>query len=317
MQDGCSQALWFRDFGNPLDVLRLEENSLPPLADKRIRVRMIAAPINPSDLIPVTGAYAHRVRPPLVCGYEGVGIVIEGQGEGTSLIGRRVLPLRGAGTWQTHVDCDPAWAVPVPDDIRDALAARAYINPMATFLMLKTHDPRGKRILLSAAGSTCAALLAQWALDGGASDVTGIYRSETHLPELKALNLTPVSCDDVATIAAAARRADLVFDAVGGDLGSLILRHVPKQARFVSYGLLSGTMVEIPPTGPYPERFHIRDHLEGLSPDIWQGWFRALWPRLRQSHMPEATLFPLTDWRIALAEFATAGRKFKPALDLR
>ena len=317
MAEAYGQALWFRAFGNPQDVLALEEGPLGPLADNHIRVRMIAAPINPSDLIPVSGAYAHRVRPPLVCGYEGVGVVIEGKGRGTSLIGQRVLPLRGAGTWQTHVDCDPAWAVVVPDDIEDHLAARAYINPLAAFSMLKTHSPRGKHILLSAAGSTCAGLLAQWALADGAADVTGIYRSATHRSELEALDIAAVSSDAPEAIAAVAAHADLVFDAVGGDLGSGILRHLPKQARFVSYGLLSGKMIDIPSQGPFPIRFHIRDHLDGLSPDIWQGWFAALWPRLRKSRLPDVSSVPLAEWDAALRADAVPGRLTKVMLDLR
>ena len=36
---------------------------------------MLVRPINPSDLIPITGAYAHRIPLPNIPGYEGVGIV--------------------------------------------------------------------------------------------------------------------------------------------------------------------------------------------------------------------------------------------------
>jgi NADPH:quinone reductase-like Zn-dependent oxidoreductase len=311
------QALWFRDFGNPLDVLRLEDAPLPPLENNRIRVRMRVAPINPSDLIPVTGGYAHRVLPPLVCGYEGVGMVIEGVGEGRSQNGRRVLPLRGQGTWQTHVDCDPAWAVPVPDDIDDALAARAYINPLAAFLMLDRHDVRGKHVVLTAPASTCAGLLGAWALDRGARTVTGIYRSHGAVDAPQAIGMEAVPDTDAAAIDMAARRADIVFDAVGGPLASSILKSMPPSANFVSYGLLSGISAEIPPAGPHPQRFHIRDHLEGLAPEIWHGWFARLWPLLRKSRMPDTALFPLTDWRPALQNFAIAGRRFKPMFDLR
>ncbi|MCM2294253.1 hypothetical protein NAC44_18150 [Allorhizobium sp. BGMRC 0089] len=37
-----------------------------------MRVRMLASGINPSDLIPITGAYGHRITPPMMAGYEGV-----------------------------------------------------------------------------------------------------------------------------------------------------------------------------------------------------------------------------------------------------
>jgi D-arabinose 1-dehydrogenase-like Zn-dependent alcohol dehydrogenase len=79
------------------------------------------------------------------------------------LVGKRVLPLRGQGTWQRYVDCPAEYAIPVPDNIDSRLAARAYINPLAAQMMLAHYPPQGKRVLLTAAGSDCAILLAQWA----------------------------------------------------------------------------------------------------------------------------------------------------------
>lgn len=129
-----NSALWFRQFGEPEQVLTLEKTRLPPLCPGTLRVRMLYAPINPSDLIPITGAYSHRVFPPRVAGYEGVGIVE--QAHEPEWLGKRILPLRGDGTWQRWVDCSPRWAVPVPDTISSELAARGYINPLAAWLML-------------------------------------------------------------------------------------------------------------------------------------------------------------------------------------
>ena len=152
-------ALWYRAFGTPEAVLRMERHALSPLLPGKLRVRMLAAPINPSDLIPMTGAYRHRVVPPLVAGYEGVGRVIAAP-DFPDWVGRRVLPLRASGTWQTVLDCTPDWLVPVPDEIDDVTAARAYINPLAALLMLQRFPVAGRRIVLSAARSGCARLLA-------------------------------------------------------------------------------------------------------------------------------------------------------------
>ncbi|VDZ88844.1 alcohol dehydrogenase [Lelliottia amnigena] len=71
---------------------------------------MLFSPVNASDLIPMTGAYRHRTPLPAVAGYEGVGVVTEGP---PHWLGKRVLPLRGQGTWQNSVDCPMALAVPV------------------------------------------------------------------------------------------------------------------------------------------------------------------------------------------------------------
>ena len=128
-------ALTYRTFGQPLETLNMETADVPRCEGK-LRVRMLCAPVNPSDLIPITGAYSHRIKLPAVAGYEGVGRVIDAPRKYAYLIGKRVLPLRGDGTWQTILDCDPALAVPVPDAIPDVVAARAYINPLAALTML-------------------------------------------------------------------------------------------------------------------------------------------------------------------------------------
>ena len=49
------EALWYRSFGPPIEVLNLEALEVDFRPPGAVRVRMIAAPINPSDLIPITG----------------------------------------------------------------------------------------------------------------------------------------------------------------------------------------------------------------------------------------------------------------------
>lgn len=57
-----NDAIVYDRYGPPAAVLTLKRLPLAPLAGGRVRVRMRFAPVNPSDLIPVTGAYRHRTR---------------------------------------------------------------------------------------------------------------------------------------------------------------------------------------------------------------------------------------------------------------
>jgi len=272
--------------------------------------------MNPSDLIPITGAYGHRVSPPRVAGYEGVGIVMSAEEGATNLIGRRVLPLRGGGTWQRYVDCDSAWAVPVPDEIDTSIAARAYINPLAALLMLKQWPATGKRILLTGAGSSCAKILAQWAADAGAAQIIGIHRSPDHKRGLVDLGVIPVARDH-ADVRHAAACSDIVFDAVGGPLATSIHESMHSDAQFVTYGLLSGEPMSLVHLRPLPQRFHLRDRLADIDPTTWQSWFRELWPGLRTAIHPDLALFAIADWRSALAHFQRPGRLSKTALEMQ
>lgn len=307
-----NSALWFRQFGQPEQILTLEQAVLTPRPRAMLRVQMRYAPVNPSDLIPITGAYRHRVMPPRIAGYEGVGVVIDA--DNPEWIGKSVLPLRGDGTWQRWVDCSPQWAVPVPDNIPDLLAARGYINPLAAFVMLKQWPVQGKRVLLTAANSSCAALLAQWAMIHGATDVVGVCRSEDQEAMLLHNGIRPFVIDDDKGLRIIAQQADVVFDAVGGSLATLLLSHLQAEASFVSYGLLSGEPYQAKNYATRPQRFHLRDTLAVTDPKVWQQWFAELWPLLESSQLPEVQLFALEEWRDALREFAVSGRRCKPVL---
>lgn len=93
-----NDAIVYDRYGPPSAVLTLKRLPLAPLAGGRVRVRMRYAPVNPSDLIPVTGAYRHRTRLPAVAGYEGLGEVVAAPYGSRLAAGQRVLPLRGGGT---------------------------------------------------------------------------------------------------------------------------------------------------------------------------------------------------------------------------
>lgn len=308
-----NQAIIYRDFGCPRQVLRLEEKELPPL-ESDFRVEMLIAPVNPSDLIPVRGAYAHRVRPPKVAGYEGVGRIVQVRSNSDShLVGQRVLPLRSSGTWQRYVDCGREWTIQVPDLIPDHLAARAYINPLTALLMAKRWHSRGKTVVLTAASSTCGALLGRLCLDQGAAEVVGIYRTASHEKRLRAIGMVPVLESRLGEVLAKMVDAGLIFDAVGGAQAGLLAAMAP-EATFVSYGNLSGSAGT--GLGQFPDfhQFRLLDAIAAVTPDIWQRWFTEVWTVLQSSALPPLEVFALASWLASIETFEQAGRTSKPAI---
>lgn len=310
-------CLRYRSFGSPSEKLGLERDEYRDKSNHFLRVNMSLAPINPSDLIPITGAYTHRIKLPAVAGYEGVGKVVDAPNTHADLIGQRVLPLRGRGTWQCFVDCDPELAISVPDDIDDTTAARSYINPLAAIRMLRKWPVLGKRVLLTGAGSTCANLLGLWAQQQGATKVTGVYRSSGRAKTLRKLGIEPLRIDDNSAIANAAKDVDITFDALGGPISTSILESMKNNSVFVGYGLLTGQQLApvIRPRACY-HRFHLRDELQTLTSQQWQQQFQAIWPRLRETELPGVRIFPLTDWREAI-DYSEIPGNTKPMLDFK
>ncbi|MCX2623380.1 zinc-dependent alcohol dehydrogenase family protein [Klebsiella pneumoniae] len=284
-QSMFNDAIVYDRYGPPAAVLTLKRLPLAPLAGGRVRVRMRFAPVNPSDLIPVTGAYRHRTRLPAVAGYEGLGEVVAAPYGSRLAAGQRVLPLRGGGTWQRFIDLDETWPV------------------------------AGKHLVLTAASSSCASLLGQWALAMGARSVSGIIRSPQHRARLEQAGIYPILDTDRALMEKVSQHSDLVFDAVGGELANTLLSVLPGSSTLISYGLLSGRPLTQTRGSATVRKFHLREALPTLSVAAWRAAFDEIWQRLPTTSQPPAQRIALNDWRAAIAAAGQPGRGGKILLD--
>ena len=118
---------------------------MPEPGPGEVRVRMIASPINPSDLLVVRGRYGVLPRLPATPGFEGVGVVDKA---GPGLLGRwvegkRVAVINSAGgNWAEYAVIPARQARPIPADIPDEQAATFFVNP-ATVLATGAARPGG------------------------------------------------------------------------------------------------------------------------------------------------------------------------------
>src|SRR5438552_4295392 len=132
------KSILFERFGNPGEVLECRDVPVPSPGPGQVRVRMLASPINPSDLLYVEGQYGRRPSLPASPGFEGAGIVEEaGPGLlGRLRVGRRVAVLNaGGGNWQEQVIVPARQVVPVLRNIPDEQAAMFFVNPASAYLM--------------------------------------------------------------------------------------------------------------------------------------------------------------------------------------
>lgn len=55
MRNLMSRQLVYRQFGDPLEVVKFRETLVPPLGKTDVLVRMLAAPVNPADINTIQG----------------------------------------------------------------------------------------------------------------------------------------------------------------------------------------------------------------------------------------------------------------------
>lgn len=283
-----AKYLKFDGFGDPQDVLKVDYKSIEPPMENEIFVRMIKRPINPSDLIPIRGAYSHRTSLPAVPGYEGIGVVEEvGPSVSKKRIGKRVLPLRGEGTWQEFVKAPADLAVCIPDFIDDDMASQLYINPLTVWLIctkvLKLGA--GDVLLVNACGSSIGRIFAQLSKVLGFS-LVAITRNNNYTEKLRRLGASHVintaenQLHQTVMELTNGSGANAAVDSIGGSSGTNLAYCLQPNGIFLTIGLLSGIQVNWSKISRETEvavkMFHLRHWNREATTQTWYQAFNRL-----------------------------------------
>lgn len=231
------------EFGDPAKVLRCVEADKPALGASEARVKVLRAPINPSDLIQIAGQYGVRPDLPAIPGNEGIGRVTDANGTGLEE-GQLVLLPAGGGTWVTEMVANAGTFVPLPEGDLDQLAMLA-INPATAYLLLDDFAElaTGDWIIQSAANSAVGAYVIQLAHARGVK-VACVVRRESAVAGLREMGADAVLVDSDTLPRDVAQATDdapirLALDAVAGDTMARLADTLAPGGTLVSYGAMS------------------------------------------------------------------------------
>ncbi|QDT50137.1 Alcohol dehydrogenase [Symmachiella dynata] len=251
------QAVVLNQFGEPADVLRIESRDQPVPASGHVRVRMLASPINPSDLMMIRGQYGILPELPATPGFEGVGIVEASGGGllGKFLVGKRVAVLNGTtGNWQQQTTVPAKQAVPLGKELSVEQAAMFFVNPATAYVMTRQvlKVPRGAWLLQTAAGSALGKMVIRLGRKYGFRTLN-VVRREEQVAELKSLGGDAVIAASPAELPAAVAEitsgqgVPYAIDPVGGPLGTAVVQSLGKGGRMLVFGTLSGEPLSFSP----------------------------------------------------------------------
>ncbi|MBP0725271.1 zinc-dependent alcohol dehydrogenase family protein [Bacillus sp. RG28] len=319
------------EFGDPKEVLKVEQKERQAPINDEVLVRMLLRPINPSDLIPITGAYSHRISLPTIPGYEGVGIVEDvGPNASKELIGKRVLALRGEGTWQDFVTTSSDFVVQVPHSIDDYTAAQLYINPLTAWLLctevlkLQPEDS----LLVNACSSAIGRILVQLSKIIGFR-LIAVTRNDAHKEDLLKLGASNVINSSETPLyqkvmsLTNGQGVNYAIDSIGGPSGTELAYCIQPQGTLVTIGLLSGIPIDwrkiSNETNIQIKLFHLRHWNKQVSAQTWQETFKNLFSLIVDRKLtlmePQAT-FELTEVNKAIS-FAESQLKNKGKVFLK
>jgi len=249
------KAIRFDQYGEPAKVLTVQECPLPEPGKGEVRVRILASPVNPSDLLFVRGHYA-GVQPhfPSPVGFEGVGMVDAlGPQVHRPVHGQRVAVINEkGGNWAEYVVVPALFLLPVPDDLPDEQVASFFVNPASAILMLRhvLAIPKGEWLLQSAASGELGRMIIRLAKHDGIRTVNVVHRREA-VAELERLGADAVIVSTEGPIDEQVRRivgpqgVKYAIDPVVGETGTQMYQALGEEGRMLVYGSLTGEPIRV------------------------------------------------------------------------
>jgi trans-2-enoyl-CoA reductase len=337
------KSLTFKQHGVPENVLEMRTKEITAgteayddlLGDKDILVKMLASPINPSDINTIEGRYA--LKPPLPCtpGHEGVGIV-QAVGSKVSRMqpGDRIVPIEhGQGTWCSHGIFRENFWYRIPKDLPIATAATMVVNPPTALRLLEEYVQlaRGDTVILNGATSAVGKYVVQLCQHMGIHPICVVRERPPKekaqvVSELKEMGAALVTTKDevrAALLGADLPAPRLALDCVGGSEATAIAKCLAPGGTMVVYGSMSQKPLELPSSLFIFKDMSVKGFwLTGECAKAKDGW--KLKERLvdrvcamfRQKVLHPVTVdcIPMSEWKVALERYRKPHRNTKVLL---
>lgn len=307
------KAIRYHEHGDPLKVLRFETVEQPEPGEGEVRVKLLAATINPSDYGMINGSYGRLRELPAVAGREGVGEV-EAVGPGVEgfYAGMRVR-FAESGAWQETVCLPVDQLFEVPEDVPVDQAAISFINPPTAYCLLKkiVDLQPGSWIVQNAGNSAVGLSVIQMAREMGFRTISQVRREELVGP------LKDFGADHVVLEGSDwSKRVDeltggepvrLALNSIGGESAIDQIKTLGKGGTQITFGGMVGDRVR------FPTRFLIFNNVR-LIGFWWDQWRRQAGPegcsevmtavyemmRAGTLRLPVEATYPIAEFKAAL-----------------
>lgn len=238
----------------PHEVIKTTEFSLLPPLPGEARVSVLASPVNPSDVLQLTGDYGQLPPLPAVGGNEGVGRVEEINGDPHGLEeGDIVLLPLGCGAWSTHLNLPVRELVKLPHDVDPVQLSMLSVNPPTAALMLSdiVELQPGDWVVQNAANSAVGGYVSQIAKRRGIN-VVNVVRRESAIEAVWQAGgeHALVDAEDLPERlqeAVGKVQVKLALDCVGGVHTEHLARCLAPGGTLVNYGAMGGERCMVSP----------------------------------------------------------------------
>jgi NADPH:quinone reductase-like Zn-dependent oxidoreductase len=238
--------------------LRVVEREVPQPGPGQVLVKIAAAPVNPSDLKFIVGAYGLKKPLPVVPGIEGSGTVVAA---GPGLMGRFSMGKRvgcmasetGDGTWAEFMATEARRCIPLRKGVTLEQGAMMVVNPWTAWALLDVARRGGHRAAVhTAAASALGRMLLRLGLRENFPIIHVVRRrqQEDLLRRMGAslvLNSSAPDFDARLKESCEMHGATVALDPVAGEMTGRVLAAMPEGSTAIVYGSLSDGAVTVRP----------------------------------------------------------------------
>ena len=244
------KAVLCKEYGPP-DKLVVEDVPPEPTGDGQVKIRVRAAGVNFPDVLIIKGEYQFKPTPPFSPGAEVSGDVLEvGSGVTSVRPGDRVIGMCGWNGFREEVLVAPEKCLKMPPSMGYDVGAALSMTYGTSYHALVQRGrlaPGETLLVLGATGGVGTAtveigkLLGAKVIAAGGSDEKLAAVKERYGVDHVVNYKTGSLKDQVKNITGGAG-ADVIYDAVGGDLFEQSLRSIAWDGRLLVVGFASGTI---------------------------------------------------------------------------
>jgi trans-2-enoyl-CoA reductase len=254
-------AVEYSQNGVPQQVLQYKPLEATGKAGaNQVKLKMLAAPINPSDINMIEGTYGVKSVLPAFGGNEGVAEVQEvGASVNGLSVGDWVIPIEaGLGTWRQELLADASKVFKVANDIPVAYAATLGVNPCTAYRMLNDFVAlkEGDVIIQNGANSMVGLAIIQLARERGIRTINVVRSARPEVDNINQLldNLggdvnipdTYLNSHGFNEILADLPPIKLALNCVGGEAATDLARALGVGGTMVTYGGMAKRPLQIP-----------------------------------------------------------------------
>ena len=237
------RTVWQTPKAGAIDRLQLNEETMPKLAEGKVRIQVKSVGLNFADIFAITGLYSATPSGAFIPGLEFSGEIIdvcETDFNHPFKVGDAIMGVTRFGGYASKIDIEPEYLTPLPDNWSAQQGAAYLVQTLTAFYALtELGNIKAKQSVLIHSAAGGVGLQAMKLVKAMGANPVGTVGSQSKAEFLQSLGFSDVYVRQEhfeQQLAQDQRQFDLVLDGIGGAVQQASFNRLKPMGRLVVFG---------------------------------------------------------------------------------